>query len=138
MRLSCILCLLQMSLPVWPGRLPPGLTQLAVSPLRESTWFWDSGLRITGCSNFLRMHLPELRSLRHLALHSLQEIGNTFLPEVCTTVAGALPQLVSLHLVRMPICGFTSPALTRRYVHPAEGAARSCNGTPRPIMGAQL
>ena len=89
----------QVSLPDWPGRLPLGLTQLVVSPLG----FWGSEYRLDNCTSFLRLHLPQLRSLRHLAFHGLQEIGEEVLPEVCTIAAAALPQLVSLHLVRMPM-----------------------------------
>ena len=52
---------------------------------------------------FSSMYLPQLRSLRHLAFHGLEEIGDTALLELCTTIAGAVPQLISLHLVRMPL-----------------------------------
>ena len=90
---------LQLSLPDWPGSLPSRLTQLALSPLG----FWNSAFRYDNCTAFLHAHLPQLRNLRHLAFHSLREIGDAFLPNVCTAIATALPQLISLHLVRMPV-----------------------------------
>jgi hypothetical protein len=86
-----------MSLPDWPGNLPSRLTQLVLSPLG----FWNSAFRYDNCTTFLHAHLPQLLNLCHLAFHGLREIGDTFLPHLCTAVATALPQLVSLHLVRM-------------------------------------
>lgn len=98
-RLRCTPSLMQISLPEWPARLPLGLTQLVVSPLG----FWDAEFRDTSCMTFVSMYLPQLRNLRHLAFHSLQEIGDTHLLELCNAIAGAVPQLISLHLVRMPL-----------------------------------
>lgn len=96
---SICISALQVSLPDWPGRLPLGLTQLVVSPLAPHGFNYPVGF----CTTLLRVRLPKLRSLRHLAFHGLQEIGDSFLPELCTAIAGAMPQLVSLHLVRMPL-----------------------------------
>jgi hypothetical protein len=90
---------LQVSLPDWPGRLPLGLTQLVVSPLGPQGFICPADF----CTTVLHLHLPELRSLRHLAFHGLREIGDSFLPELCTAIAGAMPQLISLHLVRIPL-----------------------------------
>jgi hypothetical protein len=89
---------LQISLFDWLGRLPTGLTQLVVSPLH----YPGADFRGDNCTNLFSVHLPQLRSLCHLAFHGLHEIGDTFLPDVCAAVAKAMPQLVSLHLVRMP------------------------------------
>ena len=52
---------------------------------------------------FFHTHLPQLHSLRHLAFHNLSEIGDSFLQDVCAA-ARALPQLISLHLVRLALC----------------------------------
>ena len=58
--------------------------------------------RAEGCTTFFKLHLPQLRSLRHLAFHGLKEIGEHHLQRLCI-VARTLPQLVSLHLVRLSI-----------------------------------
>lgn len=91
-----LLCL-QASLPMAPGRLPCGLTQLVLSPFKGER---------NGCSRrgkgyeiFCRHDLPALRGLRHLAFHGLLEFGEKA-PYLCLA-AGALPHLISLHLVRM-------------------------------------
>jgi hypothetical protein len=47
----------------------------------------DAATRAEGCSNFLGMHLPTLRGLRHLALHGLDESEKKFLQETCTVAA---------------------------------------------------
>lgn len=93
-------CSLQATLPAWPGRLPTALMQLVLSPLRDESL--DAATRAEGCSSFLRMHLPSLRGLRHLALHGLDETEKKFLREACTAAA-SLPHLVSLHVVRASI-----------------------------------
>lgn len=90
----------QASLPDWPGRLPLGLTRLVLAPVCVCEKEVD--LRVKRCSVFLRVGLPMLRSLRHLAFHHLEEVGDQFLPEVCA-IAGALPQLISLHMVRLSV-----------------------------------
>jgi hypothetical protein len=90
---------LQVALPHWPGRLPPGLTQLAVSAPALNIYDRDSDARAESYFNFCQLHLPALRGLRHLAFDSLPEIGALHLHSICTS-AGALPQLISLHLVR--------------------------------------
>ena len=91
----------QVVLPDWPGRLPNSLTQLVLAPLHN--WLEDKVDRVAdraeGCTSFFRLHLPQLRSLRHLAFHRLKEVGEHQLQRLCI-VAGALPQLISLHLVR--------------------------------------
>ena len=105
----------QITLPNWPGRLPLSLTQLVISPLdvcEEAIVDEASHLasRAESCTTFSRMHLPPLRSLRHLALHGLVEVGQHHLRSVCTAAA-ALPQLISLHLVRsVPCCQCTASA----------------------------
>lgn len=91
-------------LPDWPGRLPQTLTQLVVAPLdnwREDEEDRAAG-RAEGCTSFFQLYLPKLRSLRHLAFHRLYEIGELHLQRLCI-VAGQLPQLISLHLVRLPV-----------------------------------
>ena len=82
------------TLPDWPGRLPLGLTQLVLAPIH----ILNTDHRVNTCPAFLRTHLLPLQNLAHLAFHNLPEIGGKFLLEVCA-VAGALPQLISLHLV---------------------------------------
>lgn len=93
----------QVTLPDWPGRLPLSLLQLVISPLED----WEDDIaaarfarRLESCGVFLRVHVPPLHSLQHLALHGLDEIGRQHLATVCTAAA-ALPHLISLHLVRI-------------------------------------
>lgn len=47
-------------------------------------------------------HLLPLRGLRHLSVHGLMNDSAACLMEEMCNAAGALPQLISLHLVRMP------------------------------------
>lgn len=84
-------------LPNWPGRLPRGLTQLVVSPLELNRV--GAPDHVASGALFLRLYVPPLLGLRHLAFHGMKEIGERYLREACT-VARALPNLISLHLVR--------------------------------------
>jgi hypothetical protein len=96
--------MLQVALPDWLGRLPHSLTQLVLSPIRLRTEDGGAqqgaGSRAGRCGIFLRSHLPALCALRHLAFHGLEDISKHF-PQQVFTVAGALPHLISLHLVRL-------------------------------------
>ena len=87
---------MQVMLPDWPGQLPSGLTQLVLAPLRPSQQNYPD--LASRCYHFLCYRLPRLRGLRHLAFYGLQDIGSHFMDELSSAV-GALPQLISLHLV---------------------------------------
>ena len=83
------------------GRLPAGLMQLVLSPYGQDMPSPAAEQpRLGEAVNFFRFFLPPLNRLRHLAFHHLQEIGDSLLQNVCTA-AKALPQLISLHLVRL-------------------------------------
>jgi hypothetical protein len=70
-----------------------------LAPLKD--WDGRSRDRTCGCLAFLRISLPLLHTLRHLALHELEEIGKLEVLTTLCTAAGALPQIISLHLVRL-------------------------------------
>ena len=82
---------------MWLGRLPLGVTKLVLSPL-DCHHLKDVCDDAMCGAYFIRMHLPSLRSLRHLTLHGQKGIADEVLQEVFV-VAQALQQLVSLHLV---------------------------------------
>jgi hypothetical protein len=88
---------LQVSLPEWPGRLPPRLTQLVLSPLTSSAA--EAAARAGSCTTFFGLRLMALRRLRHLAFHGLHEIHGGALRDL-GAAAAALRHLISLHLVR--------------------------------------
>lgn len=98
--LTCITCFMQAAIPgmivEWPGRLPLGLTQLVLSHLQ--TYRKEPSALSDSNTGFLSEHLPQLRSLRHLALHG-PRMSKYLLYQVCA-IAGLLPRLVSLQLVR--------------------------------------
>jgi hypothetical protein len=97
---SRVWCHLQVTLPLWVGRLPTDLTQLVLSHfIQKSTDPGAEAARPREAVAFLRTHLPQLRRLRHLAFHNLHEIADSLLQDVCAA-ARALPHLISLHLVR--------------------------------------
>jgi hypothetical protein len=96
------LCCLQAVLPFWLGRMPPSLTQLVLKPLYLWHGIWEDEVEEVfskGYKLFLDIHLPALSSLRHLAFHGGDGVADQFLQRLCTA-AGALPTLISLHLVR--------------------------------------
>ena len=88
---------LQASLPEWPGRLPPRLTQLVLSPLTSSAA--EAAARAGSCTTFFGLRLMALRRLRHLAFHGLHEIHGGALRDL-GAAAASLRHLISLHLVR--------------------------------------
>lgn len=93
---SICCCVLQAVLPGWPGQMRHGLTQLVLVLTNSSNRYPDGA---AFRSVFLRDYLLPLHSLRHLALHGMAGIGQHVVQEICAA-AGALPKLISLHLVR--------------------------------------
>jgi hypothetical protein len=108
---TTLLCALQCTQSTqrdWHVQLPTSLTHLVHASL--------PGCRTSGfgrderCCFLLRKTLPPLRGLRHLALHGLPEIGSYGSLRGLCVAAKTLPQLMSLHVVRMPSLE-SSPAI---------------------------
>ena len=94
---------MQVTLPRWLGRLPFAVTQLVLSPYNQSMLEPAAqAARSEEAAAFFNTHLPSLSRLRHLAFHKEPDIGNSLLQHVCAA-AQALPNLISLHLVRLSI-----------------------------------
>ena len=93
---------MQVALPRYVGRLPASLTQLVVSSYDKAS---PDNEMVAMCArdrtNFLELHLPALGGLRHLAIHHCQEVGQGPLLHAVCSAAKAMPQLISLHLVRV-------------------------------------